>query len=222
MPGSQPTATRSAAELGPTATALLDAAERLFAERTIDGVSIREIVRASGRSNSYALHYHFGTREALIGAVLERRIRVLDAMRARRLDEREASGGEETVHGLIAMTIDVLAEVVRREPWGPDYVRVAAQALFSPSISLRALIDPQAWSAQMRINDALRRLLPHLPARVFDERIRILSHEAIYAIARWVQSNGTVTSRSERRFEETVRVATDFLAAGLAAPSSVR
>lgn len=204
---------------GPAATAMLDAAERLFALKGIDAVSIREIVRAAGQSNPSALHYHFGSREALIGALMERRIRALGATRGRRFDEWLESDRPLTVHGLIAMTIEVLAEVVRDEPWGQDYVRVAAQALFSPGFRLRKQIDPSALHSQNRINDALRSLLPDVPARVFDVRIRLLTHEAIYSIARWVQSNSAVTPQNAAHFEETLRLTTDFLAAGLAAPA---
>jgi AcrR family transcriptional regulator len=214
--------TLAAGAHGPAATAMLDAAERLFALKGIDAVSIREIVRAAGQSNPSALHYHFGSREALIGALMERRIRALGVTRGRRFDEWLASSRPLSVHGLIAMTIDVLAEVVRDEPWGPDYVRVAAQALFSPGFRLRKQIDPSALDSQNRINDALRRLLPDVPARVFEVRIRILTHEAIYSIARWVQSNGAVTPHNARHFEDTLRLTTDFLAAGLAAPGISR
>lgn len=44
------------------------------------------------QSDTNALHYHFGSREALVGALMERRIRMLDAMRAQRLDAWEAAG----------------------------------------------------------------------------------------------------------------------------------
>ena len=60
-------AAAQAPAMAATPTQLLDVAERLFAERGIDNVSIREIVRASGQSNLSAAHYHFGTREALVG-----------------------------------------------------------------------------------------------------------------------------------------------------------
>ena len=74
----------------PTATALLDAAERLFAQAGLAAVSIRRIVLASGQGNLSAAHYHFGSRDALVRAVIERRLREIDAIRNRRLDALEA------------------------------------------------------------------------------------------------------------------------------------
>lgn len=49
----------------------MDAAERLFAERGIDAVSLRTINAEAGYSEA-ALHYHFGTRDGLIRALLTR------------------------------------------------------------------------------------------------------------------------------------------------------
>ena len=45
---------------------LLDVAERLLAERGLDGVSLRRINTEAGL-NPAAIHYHFGSKSALIG-----------------------------------------------------------------------------------------------------------------------------------------------------------
>src|SRR5215470_8750592 len=51
---------------------LLDAAERLFAERGVDGVSLREVNAAAGERNNAALYYHFHDRDGLVRAIVER------------------------------------------------------------------------------------------------------------------------------------------------------
>jgi AcrR family transcriptional regulator len=200
-----------------TPTQILDVAERLFAENGIDNVSIREIVRTSGQNNLSAAHYHFGSRKALIGAMLTRRIRVINAIRHKRLDELVACGRDDSVHAIVAATVGVLGDVVKTLPWGPDYVCVVSQALFSPTLHVWSLLDDQTMSGHTRCTAMLRRLLPQLPTRVFKDRIWILNNETAYNIARWVQSNGAVTAASSRRYTSLIRNTTDFLAAGMAA-----
>jgi len=51
---------------------ILDAAEHLFAENGVDGTSLRSIMAAAGVSISQ-VNYHFGTKEALLRAIFERR-----------------------------------------------------------------------------------------------------------------------------------------------------
>jgi len=51
---------------------ILDAAEHLFAENGVDGTSLRSIMAAAGVSISQ-INYHFGTKEALLRAIFERR-----------------------------------------------------------------------------------------------------------------------------------------------------
>src|SRR5690606_15884205 len=58
---------------------ILQAAERLFSERGIDGVSLREIT-AAAEVNSAAAHYHFGSKEEVL--------KELFALRARPIAER--------------------------------------------------------------------------------------------------------------------------------------
>ena len=45
---------------GDTRDQIIRAAEELFAARGIDSVSLREINRAAGQSNTGAVQYHFG------------------------------------------------------------------------------------------------------------------------------------------------------------------
>lgn len=65
-----------------TVDALLDAAEAEFATAGIETGSLRKIMR-DARVDPGAVHYHFGTREALAAAVLDR---ILVPLNARRLE----------------------------------------------------------------------------------------------------------------------------------------
>ena len=200
-----------------TPVQLLDAAERLFAERGIDSVSIREIVRASGQSNLSAAHYHFGSREALVAALIERRMRVINDLRNHRLDDLAEAGLDRDVASIIRVTVGVLAEVVRTQAWGPDYVCIMAANNFNPTVPLHSLIAAESMSGLIRCSKMLSALLPDLPAQVFRERIRIVNNECSYSIARWVRAHGTVTATNRKRFDAMVNNLVDFLAAGLMA-----
>jgi AcrR family transcriptional regulator len=57
------------------------AAERLFAERGYDGVSLREIGAAAGSGNNSAVQYHFGSKEQLVVAIFEHRLSYIDERR---------------------------------------------------------------------------------------------------------------------------------------------
>lgn len=206
------------ASLTDTAIQILDVAERLFASSGIDKVSLREIVRASGQNNLSAAHYHFGSREALIGTLLARRIRTINVIRHQRMDEVEATGRGGNVYAIAYASVVVLGEVIKGTPWGPDYVRVAAQALFSHNREVWRHLDPATMSGHSRVRDMLRRALPDLPPSVFKDRIWMVNNQATYSFARWIQSYGPVTSANSRRFAALVRNTADFVAGGMAAP----
>lgn len=67
--------------------ALIEAGERLFAAGNIDGVSLREIGRAAGQRNATALQYHFGSRDGLIAAIVDKHSEEVAARRHALLDE---------------------------------------------------------------------------------------------------------------------------------------
>ncbi|MCZ4315742.1 helix-turn-helix domain containing protein [Comamonadaceae bacterium G21597-S1] len=211
------TASSAKEVLTDTAIHMLDTAERLFAETSIDRVSLREIVRASGQANLSAAHYHFGSREALIGKLLARRIRAINVIRHQRLDALVASGGDKSAYGVAYASVMVLSDVVKTMPWGPDYVRVVAQALFNENPDIWSFMDPDTMSGHIRVREMLRTLLPELPPRVFKDRLWSLNNLATFGLARWVQSHGPVLPANSRRYAAMSRNLAGFLAAGMAA-----
>ncbi len=71
--------------------ALLEAAEAEFARAGIDDGSLRKIMREAG-ADPGSVHYHFGGRQALATAVLDRILLPLNARRLDLLDEAVAAG----------------------------------------------------------------------------------------------------------------------------------
>ena len=210
------------AKLSATARLMLDVAERLFAERGLDRVSLREVVAASGQRNLSAAQYHFGSREALVGAVVARRVWFVNELRHQRLDALAAGPQADDPRAVIETSIGTLADVVRQQPWGPDYIRIAAQAVFNPELDVVRLVGADAWSSLERRTQWLRRLLPELPEAAFRERIRLVNDDITYTLAGWVKVHGPVTARNRARYASVVRNAIDFLAAGLLAPPRIQ
>src|SRR5262245_66330191 len=71
---------------------LILAAERLFAERGLAGVSLREINVAAGQRNTSAAHYHFGSKEALVEAIFDFRRNEISRRRDELLDKTQREG----------------------------------------------------------------------------------------------------------------------------------
>ena len=68
---------------------ILDAAEKLFARHGFESTSLRSIIASAG-VNLAAIHYHFRSKEGLIGAVIERRFAPVNDERLRLLAEYES------------------------------------------------------------------------------------------------------------------------------------
>ena len=74
-----------------TQDCLLNAAEALFAEKGYAATSLRSIA-ARADVNLAATHYHFGSKEGLLAATVERRVAPINKARLAALDVLEAEG----------------------------------------------------------------------------------------------------------------------------------
>lgn len=84
-----------------TRDALIEAAERMFAEMGVEATSTRQLATAIGALNTNVVAYHFGNKDALVAAVFHRRLPNLDRRRGELLASLEARAAPPTVLELL-------------------------------------------------------------------------------------------------------------------------
>src|SRR3954466_6966235 len=114
---------------------LIATAEELFAERGIEGVSLREINAAAGQKNSTALQYHFGDRYGLLRAVLRKHGAGIDAERHAMLDGYDADQLAD-LRELAAALVTPLAAKLADRNGGREYLQINAQLVNRPDIRI--------------------------------------------------------------------------------------
>jgi AcrR family transcriptional regulator len=202
---------------------LLDAAERLFAERGISGTTLRALTRFA-KVNLAAVHYHFGGKEGLLDAVVERRATAMNQERLRELDELERAAGDRTPDVGDILRAFLLPGLRSLESVGPETIdaltRLSARITCEPPDEVETLVCKHFGVVMKRFVEALARALPELRKEVVDDRFRFvigtLSHVFSGTFDLDVIPGHPVCDSSD---EERIQHLLVFLAAGLRAPN---
>lgn len=142
---------------------LLDAAEELFAAGGYANTSLRAIT-AGAKANIAAVNYHFGSKEALMDAVLQRRLLPLNRLRRQRLEEvmgaaRDA-GQRPAARDLVRAFVE--PTLVFRGAGTRSFIALISRALSDPEPTVRTgflrLITPLIEY----FSQCLAEALPHL------------------------------------------------------------
>ncbi|MBB4133872.1 TetR/AcrR family transcriptional regulator [Gordonia humi] len=95
-----------------TRIALMEAAERLFAERGVEGATLREIRESAGQSNTSVISYHFGSKLGLIQALIRWRSDDLVRRRTELLNDARHTGTEHDPRTAVRLVVDPLVESI--------------------------------------------------------------------------------------------------------------
>jgi len=149
---------------GDTKTRLLDAAETVFIDAGYEGMSMR-LITARADANLAAVNYHFGGKDALIHAMLTRRLDGLNQNRLALLERFQSSLGSQITceHILGAMFIPALQQSRCLEKSGPALLRLLGRAYTDPSPFIRDFLRGIYADVAERFFRAFQTVLPHLP-----------------------------------------------------------
>ncbi len=111
--------------------AIIRAAEQLFASAGVEGPSLREIARQAGQGNTNAAQYHFGDRDGLLLAVLERHRPRVEQRRTALLDMVEASEPGDA-RGLSTALVSPLVAELSEADGGVAHLQIVAEVLARP------------------------------------------------------------------------------------------
>ena len=146
-------------------------AQRLFATRGIDGVSVREIVVAAGQRNGGSLHYHFGTKEALVRELIVDGAKQIDERRRVLLDAIESASKppslREVIEALVLPSINPPGEARAVE----TYIRFINVLQSSHRQMFLDALDNQWNSGYLRCLSLIRKLMPGVPALILNQRL---------------------------------------------------
>ncbi|MEM7142676.1 MAG: TetR/AcrR family transcriptional regulator [Actinomycetota bacterium] len=107
-----------------TREALVRAGERLFAANGIDATTTTSLVEEAGQRNNNAVGFHFGDKDGLVAAILDKHQRVIDDDRRARLASLPAAVDADVVaRALVEPLVDRLRDV----DGGAAYVRIQAE-----------------------------------------------------------------------------------------------
>ncbi|NUU22579.1 MAG: TetR/AcrR family transcriptional regulator [Streptomycetaceae bacterium] len=150
-----------------TRARLLAEAERLFLARGYDKVSVRAVNAAAGM-NPAAVHYHFGSKEGLVVALLQQRLGPLWADRLGALTERRAAGwvpGAAELADIIVRPFDRLA----RTPDGRMLLHLLARVVLADA----HLPWDDPWFGHEPWRELLHAMRPDLSADAIRDRWRL-------------------------------------------------
>ncbi|MBT2248187.1 TetR/AcrR family transcriptional regulator [Arthrobacter sp. BHU FT2] len=189
---------------------LIDAARHLFAKEGVDAVSIRAVNREAGLGPA-GVHYHFGSKEALVDEVL----RVYgDELVRSILVEAEAlaaAADEPTARQIVMLIAKPYLELLEKGGKAAmEWMRIVDQFLTS---------DPDRVNnprANALISEAVLRAYPEIQEEIRERALRMSVRLLVGFLAQASAGLSSKHLQENLRAHEEFALLVDFLAGGLA------
>jgi AcrR family transcriptional regulator len=199
-----------------TVERILDAAERLFAERGFAETSLRSIT-SRANVNLAAVNYHFGSKKALIQAVFERFLTPFCAALDAALDRR-AGAGDPSLEELLAAVSGTAVSVNARDPArGVLFMRLIGLAYTESQGHLRRYIATQHGATFLRLQRLLARAAPDVAPDEMFWRLHFALGSVLFTLSGLasLQAIGQSEFGHTLSFEQVAERLRAFVAAGV-------
>ena len=199
---------------------ILNSAERLFAEHGSEATSLRNII-ADAKVNLAAIHYHFHSKEALLEAVIVRRLEPINQERLKLLDacERDANGGRPPLEKVLEAFFAPVVRVGADQAGSKTFRRLVGRILSDEKSVLPHTVKKYFGVVIDRFIKAFQNAAPDLPATELFWRMQfaagLMAHTLLCGHDIEAFSGGLCDTAD---VEGTIRRMVSFAAAGFRAP----
>ncbi len=179
-----------------TRNKIISTAERLYAERGIDAVSLNEITREADQKNKSALSYHFGGKEGLLQAIIDKHAPGVLEAKDDLVAKLEAQPRQATLEDVSRIVVYSLASKLDDDDGGRYYLAILAQ--LAASNQLQPLFAGREYSAENdKVMQMIAGLTTDIPQELRASRLlqatSMLLHSLSY-LARIIDKKPGVTS----------------------------
>jgi len=204
-----------------TAHKLLLTAERLFAEEGLDALSVRRISAEAGQRNNSALQYHFGSKDALLEALLEYRQGPINRRRVALLEGLQVQGRTTEVSALIEAMVLPYLELLAGDTQDSYYLSLVSQLHSQQRQALMFDTGRERGHSLRLLSEWLTLALAPLPADCCHLRQELASLTLVHTAAMWAHQRRLAgRAWSQRQLAERTGQLVDFLVGALQAPAS--
>jgi AcrR family transcriptional regulator len=171
------------ADASETREKLIDAAARGFAANGVFTASLIDITRQAGQKNRGALHYHFGSRNGVICAVLERHVDFL-ASREGELLEIALRAPDDDVAAVVEAIVRPATELAESGWRGRCFLVILAELVDEDPASLDPdIADALARTGGYAVYDLLATRMADVTDEVRAERFALATGFILRAVA---------------------------------------
>ena len=196
-----------------TRRALVEAATETFAEHGVFTSSLVEVTRRAGQRNRGAVHYHFGSREALLVAVLDQHADFL-AAREGELLERARTTPDDDLGPVLEAIVRPSVELAETGPSGRDYLVIVGQLVEEYDRLTDEVNEALRRTGGHLVYELLEQRMPPLDEVLHRERLALVTGFILRAVAdRARQSGGRAQLATEPFVRNLVAMASGMLSA---------
>lgn len=157
-----------------TRDSILDAAEELMAKRGYANTSMRQIT-GKAKANLAAVNYHFGSKEGMVAAMLDRRLEPLNRKRMEMLEAEMEKARQEGRRPDIEMLLRALFEPIlrffRSSEGGGNFIKIFGQIHSDSDDTIRKHFLRHMIPVFIAFFEAFQQALPALPPEKLAARI---------------------------------------------------
>ncbi|SFT47583.1 TetR family transcriptional regulator [Mesorhizobium sp. YR577] len=183
---------------------ILEAARELFAEHGVEAVSLRELTSRAG-VNLAAIHYHFGSKDALLEELFSRSSQPIVKWRLELLSNvRRREDGRPILEDVLEAFLRPALSSGRRQ--NSTFVRLRARLALERHESIRRILSTAFDVSSRAIIEAIGEALPELPRSELYWRFHFVIGAMFYTMA----DSGRIQALSEGQcdpgnVEESIR-----------------